>query len=491
MAIVTDGTTGVKNTNLATTGAAGDMVKTNATILDTHIKDQAPHGATSANTASKIVVRNASGGFSAGGTTIDGTNSRLGVGTAAPTEVLDVTGGGAIIRGSANASTGNSGVYIGYSSNIGTIGAFTPGTAGRELRMQGHPLKFQHATDGNILGRWDAAGLRIGSDTAATYSLDITPASVNTGARIGGLLRVENQCLSMGVDATAGQRFIQFTNAANTLEYFSIDTASDNSPVFHMRFMNEFGINAGSLAGTRLVTFKSDGGVGIGTGTGSLASGRLLHVVGRGFFGITSAQTNNNMVEIKSTSNANTHLLLTGYSKFNNTDDGGAFMGLAFNQDYATQVLFGKIGASAGHGIFRMQFDNAGNVTLDVCSYDLSTRKDIFMGTNSSNFLTCADSGDLDVQGAKAVLGIGNVHTEPSNPVTGGIAFYSRQQRPWYRGKFGDEAVGPPVGTVIMFAGTSAPSGYMVCDGAAISRATYSELFDAIGTTWGAGDGSI
>jgi microcystin-dependent protein len=40
------------------------------------------------------------------------------------------------------------------------------------------------------------------------------------------------------------------------------------------------------------------------------------------------------------------------------------------------------------------------------------------------------------------------------------------------------------------FAGASAPAGWLVCDGAAVSRTTYAELFNVIGTTWGAGNGS-
>lgn len=47
-----------------------------------------------------------------------------------------------------------------------------------------------------------------------------------------------------------------------------------------------------------------------------------------------------------------------------------------------------------------------------------------------------------------------------------------------------------PVGTVIAFAANSAPSGYLLCNGAAVSRTTYASLFATIGTTYGAGDGS-
>jgi len=47
-----------------------------------------------------------------------------------------------------------------------------------------------------------------------------------------------------------------------------------------------------------------------------------------------------------------------------------------------------------------------------------------------------------------------------------------------------------PAGTVMPYAGASAPTGYLLCDGSAVSRSTYSALYAIIGTTYGAGDGS-
>jgi microcystin-dependent protein len=46
-----------------------------------------------------------------------------------------------------------------------------------------------------------------------------------------------------------------------------------------------------------------------------------------------------------------------------------------------------------------------------------------------------------------------------------------------------------PPGTILEFGGTTVPDGYLLCDGSAVSRTTYSALFAAIGTTWGNGDG--
>lgn len=47
-----------------------------------------------------------------------------------------------------------------------------------------------------------------------------------------------------------------------------------------------------------------------------------------------------------------------------------------------------------------------------------------------------------------------------------------------------------PAGAIFPYAGSTAPSGYLLANGALVSRTTYASLFAAIGTTYGAGDGS-
>lgn len=49
---------------------------------------------------------------------------------------------------------------------------------------------------------------------------------------------------------------------------------------------------------------------------------------------------------------------------------------------------------------------------------------------------------------------------------------------------------GNPSGTIIAYAGKTIPKGYLLCNGGAVSRTTYAKLFEAIGTTYGAGDGT-
>jgi microcystin-dependent protein len=58
------------------------------------------------------------------------------------------------------------------------------------------------------------------------------------------------------------------------------------------------------------------------------------------------------------------------------------------------------------------------------------------------------------------------------------------------KGTDGVDGTRLPVGTINPFAGNTVPDGWLKCDGSAISRTTYADLFAVIGTTYGTGDGS-
>lgn len=66
---------------------------------------------------------------------------------------------------------------------------------------------------------------------------------------------------------------------------------------------------------------------------------------------------------------------------------------------------------------------------------------------------------------------------------------YVEDLKAWLMDNIGTE-MSLPTSAIIPFGGTSVPSGWLLCDGSAVSRTTYATLFAAIGTTFGAGDGS-
>ena len=47
-----------------------------------------------------------------------------------------------------------------------------------------------------------------------------------------------------------------------------------------------------------------------------------------------------------------------------------------------------------------------------------------------------------------------------------------------------------PIGGILPYGGSTAPAGWLLCNGSAVSRRTYRGLFSVVGTTYGVGDGS-
>ena len=76
----------------------------------------------------------------------------------------------------------------------------------------------------------------------------------------------------------------------------------------------------------------------------------------------------------------------------------------------------------------------------------------------------------------------------PINAISGVTATQVQQALEALNSKFASNAI--PAGVVAHFAMSAAPAGWLKANGAAVSRTTYAALFAAIGTVFGAGDGS-
>ena len=105
---------------------------------------------------------------------------------------------------------------------------------------------------------------------------------------------------------------------------------------------------------------------------------------------------------------------------------------------------------------------------------------------------TITSAGDIVMSGNGSLQLPSGTTAQRPTPATGDIRFNtSLTQFEGYNGSaWGEIANGVPAGSVFTFASTTVPSGYLECNGAAVSRSTYASLFSAIGTTHGSGDGS-
>lgn len=123
---------------------------------------------------------------------------------------------------------------------------------------------------------------------------------------------------------------------------------------------------------------------------------------------------------------------------------------------------------------------NAGTLLLDAGAtgtIDLGTSStgQINLRRNTSVTGTLAVSTNATITGTMAVTGAttltGAATINNTLTVSGAVNFM-------------------PVGCILPYGGTSAPTGFLSCDGTAVSRTGNPLLFAAIGTTWGSGDGS-
>lgn len=98
---------------------------------------------------------------------------------------------------------------------------------------------------------------------------------------------------------------------------------------------------------------------------------------------------------------------------------------------------------------------------------------------------------------AKGSLILPRVAAAPSSPTPGQVYYnttdntlYCYNGTTWVAMGGGAATPPTPAGAVMAYAGAAAPSGWLFCDGSLVSRTTYAALFAAIGTLYGAGDGS-
>ena len=156
----------------------------------------------------------------------------------------------------------------------------------------------------------------------------------------------------------------------------------------------------------------------------------------------------------------------------------------------STTVAY-KIWADTANNLLKIRNSaNNGWLTLG----DLTDANNLGLATKASPTFsgTVTSGGDIVMSGTGSLqLPTGTTAQRPT-PATGDKRFNTTlTQFEGYNGSaWGEIANGVPAGSVFSFATTTVPTGYLECNGAAVSRSTYASLFSAISTTWGVGDGS-
>lgn len=152
-----------------------------------------------------------------------------------------------------------------------------------------------------------------------------------------------------------------------------------------------------------------------------------------------------------------------------------------------------KIGT--GEGGSCIQVKTTDNTYPSIC-FHRSGYSHCVLAESGGQLGTMQQGGSFNHLITSANIGSQSVNYANSAGSAGSVAWSNVSGRPTALSQFTNDSGfttsgnALPVGSYIQFAGSQAPAGFLVCNGGAISRTTYSALFAVIGTTYGSGDGS-
>jgi microcystin-dependent protein len=447
-------------------------------------------------------------------------SGNVGIGTVTPAYKLDVNGA---INGT---SVLVNGVPVASSTDTywSTAGAgkiqYSGGNVGVGIASPSYALDI--SGDVNVTGNFRINGAPL-TGTGTVTSIDASggttgltfsggPVTTSGALTMGGTLAIANG----GTNSTtaSGAR----TNLGATTVGSNIFTLANPSSIGFLRVNADNSVSALTAADFRTA-------IGAGTGAGSvtsIASGNGMSfttITGTGSVTLGTPSTLTNATTNTVTATSHTHAVTTvlpssassGIMTASGTKTAGGFYGgitapsntTRLNYDgylYATQIY---------EGANRVYSAGNTNIGTGATNYSAGNHSHTGMGTVTSvsgtSPISVSNGTTTPVISLNTVPVLNGGTGTATAPTQGGVIYASSTSA------FSSTAAGTsgqvltsngtsaptwttiastPTGAIQQFAGSSAPSGYLLCEGQAVSRTTYSALFAVIGTTYGTGDGS-
>ena len=376
-----------------------------------------------------------------------------------------------------------------------TPGSSTEVTVTDLAASNGDPVIFNGITStGNIATRLNGNVFYIGNvdvstDTCQLYTdIALTTGVATTGIyTAGGLMTVRLQAVGTVGAVQLSDGSGHFT-AASGLQYTSGSQTLGSPKLNSSSIADDSLTSAGgaNIAGNLVVR-----GLSANVATGDLRVGGNANIIANLSVGNNATVTSNLTV---SNISASGNVAITGTASITgNTNITGANVSLGnvgnvhitggTNQVALAGTITVVAGSITGIGVTSggVGYESAPIVTITQTSPTPTTPATatavISSGAVTNIIVTDPGTGYV----------AGNVSVTFSLPPSEFLTTDGRGNLAWSAGGGSGSS---PTGSILMWPTSSAPTGYLICDGSAIDRSTYNGLFSILGTTFGIGDGS-
>ena len=390
---------------------------------------------------------------------VDSANNRVGINDTTPSFSLDVTGDGQFTT---NLTVGSTVTAADFAGNFsGAIQFDVKNTSGSTI-TKGTPVYITGTVGATQVAEVSPSRADTSSTMPAVGILRETLTNNSTGhaAVIGMVGNLDTSTYTLNaplyVGSTGGLTTTRPTTSTDIVQVvgfagrINVNTGQVVATIYDQtRAPNSISI-PGNIATT------AGQFTGSGAGLTSIPAGQLTGTVGASNIGNdTVALGTKTTGDYVATVAASTGVTVSG-----GTGEGSTAT-ISIGQAVATTSSPQFVGVTATGTVSA----NAVSVTNGVGAASAT-----ITGTTATSVLT-VDGIEIDTTGATSnqVLSYNGTKFVPTTPAS---------------------TTATPTGAVISYAGSSAPTGWLLCDGSAVSRSTYSALFTAISTRYGVGDGS-
>jgi microcystin-dependent protein len=404
----------------------------------------------------------------------DTTNNRIGIGIT-PGYTLDVAGDINISSGSAYRINGVA--ICGPSATCAPSSGSNSYLQNSVSQQNNANLNIRSVNSGSVVGIVRGA---------AGQTADLFRAQDENGANVFKVGSTGNTTIQPSANSSAG---FQIQNAAGTSNLLIADTVNTRIAIAQAsaNYALDVAGDINSTTGVRVggTLLCSAGGCLAASGSGSYIQNGTTQQSGANF-NIKNTNVNSVGGVIEAASGQVADILdvqsHTGTTKYLSVSSGGnvgvgvsGTPGQKLEVNGSIRISSGSFYSYGGSDSIRLQ--DAGSDTLGIY-------------TNNTLQVSLDAGGNFALSG-NGLLVMGVKTSDPA--CTAGSVYYNSTNAA-FRGCQSAPATWvdliSPVGTIMQYAGSSAPTGYFVADGSAVSRTTYSRLFAVIGTTYGVGDGS-